>query len=469
MNKKKIVSVIATLLLSSFPAIAAQDINGHYEGYITVMGQNLKILVDINSENGKVNAKMDIPQQGAKNLPLNNIEYKDPEIHLELPSPNGIAILNGKVDKDKISGDFQQNSFSGTFNIEKTTLTNAETKPEKLPYRTENVNLKNGDVGLAGTLSLPEKKGNYPAVVMITGSGPQTRDEEVFDFPIFKVIADHLTKKGIAVLRLDDRGVGESKGGNIANATSEDYAGDINTAVNFLTNHSEINKNKIGLFGHSEGGLIAPMVAQINKNVAFMVLMSGPSESGDKIISEQSQLIAKANGATDDEIKHMNNLNQKAFSAIKTGKGWEELQKDVRKDISDSYDKLPDAQKKLIKDKNSYIENTMKQLTASYESKWFRYFITYDPQTILKKTTVPVLALFGGKDLQVPAASNVPLMESALKQAGNKNYQIKVFPDANHLYQSAQSGSPSEYATLDKSFVPGFLDTVSDWIINITK
>ena len=239
-SKNKIITALTVAFLSSLPVYASEKIDGHWEGSINVMGNDLPIFVDITSVNDKINAKIDIPQQGAKNLELTNIEYKKPNIHLELATPSGNAKLNGKVNENKITGDFEQNGYKGTFNLEKKTAIQGE----KPPYREEEVSFKNGDVTIAGTLTLPQNKGNYPAIVMITGSGPQNRDEDIFGFPIFKVIADHLTRKGIAVLRCDDRGIGGSNGGNILNATTADYATDTNASVNFLLNHPEINKNK---------------------------------------------------------------------------------------------------------------------------------------------------------------------------------------------------------------------------------
>lgn len=464
MKKNKLVTLITTMfLLGSNIAKADEKLDGNWEGNIEIMGNQLKILVNIDSKDeNNIKAVIDIPQQGAKGLTLTNIKYSSPKLHLELPvNSNNKIELDGVLSSDnKINGDFKQAGFSGTFNLVKV----APPKPEKLPYREENVYFKHGDVNLAGTLSLPEKKGNYPAVLLITGSGPQDRNEDIFGFQIFKIIADHLTRKGIAVLRVDDRGVGQSKGGDLVNATTLDYVADAEAGVQFLLNHNEINKNKIGLLGHSEGGIIAPLVAQQNKNIAFMILMAGSSEIGEKILSDQNEMIARANKTSEKEIQESKVFQQKYFKALKTNTGWDEIKKEIKKQITTDLNKLPKQAREKIKDISKYTDTSTEETLKRINSPWFKFFVDYDPAPVLRKTTLPTLALFGGKDLQVPAKSNSELMNSALTEAGNNNYLIRVFPDANHLFQFAKTGSPNEYSTLDKSFIPEFLNTISDWV-----
>ncbi|RZL32156.1 MAG: alpha/beta fold hydrolase, partial [Pedobacter sp.] len=385
-------------------------------------------LVDIDSKDeSNIKAVIDIPQQKAKGLMLNNIQYKAPKLHLELPISSDIkAELDGELIDNTITGKFSQNGLNGTFSLIKI----ASVKAEKLPYREENVSFKHGDVNLAGTLTLPEKKGNYPAVLLITGSGPQDRNEDIFGFKIFQIIADHLTRQGIAVLRVDDRGVGQSKGGNTTQATTLDYVKDAKAGVEFLLKHSEINKNKIGLLGHSEGGIIAPLLAQQTKDVSFMVLMSGPSETGKKILADQSKLISIANELSEQEINKNQLFQQKYFNALETNTGWNEIKQELKTQIIESINKLPVQAKAQIKDLNEYAETTATQTLKNMTSEWFKFFINYDPLPVLKKTTIPTLAIFGEKDLQVPAKSNSELMNSALREAGNKNYMIKIFPYA---------------------------------------
>ncbi|MFN8575522.1 MAG: alpha/beta fold hydrolase [Candidatus Sericytochromatia bacterium] len=459
MKKSKIATLVTSFLIATSLQVRADEkLDGHWEGNIEVLGTKLDILVDIDSKDeNNINATIDIPQQGAKGLVLKNIIYKEPNLIMQLKEANN-AEFKGQVSGDTIKGDFSQSGYVGTFKL-------AKKAKEKSLYREEEVNLKHGDVNLSGTLSFPnEKKENYPAILLITGSGQQTRDEEIFGFKIFKIIADHLNKNGIAVLRLDDRGAGKSKGGDIKNSTTLDFVTDAEEGVKFLVNHKEIDKKKIGLLGHSEGGIIAPILAQKNKNVSFMILMAGTSETGEKILSEQNELISKVSKIPEDKIKQSLDFQKKYFKALKTNEGWEDIEKALRKQILESIENLPKEAKKNIKDINAYTEENINKSLESLKSNWLKFFIEYDPLPVLKKTKIPTLALFGEKDLQVPSKTNAPLMESALKKSGNKQYLVKVLPNANHLFQNAKTGSPEEYSSLEKSFVPEFLDTISDWI-----
>jgi dipeptidyl aminopeptidase/acylaminoacyl peptidase len=338
-----------------------------------------------------------------------------------------------------------------------------ETNDEPLPYNSEEVTFTNGDIKLAGTLTIPKTEGKHPAVVMITGSGPQNRDEELFGFKPFKIIADYLTKNGIAVLRCDDRGVGGSTGESVSHYTSEDFAGDVLEAVKFLKTRSDINPKQIGLMGHSEGGIIAPMVASKSDDIAFIVLMAGTGVKGADLIKKQSELIMKAENASEEEIKANNKIIEKLNKIVING-NMEELRSTFEEAEAKGYNDLTDEEKSSIKDKDEYIKTNVDRDLKRYGNTWFKFFMTYDPAPALEKVKCPVLMLFGELDLQVPPSQNREPMENALKNGGNKDYKVVVFPKANHMFITANTGSPSEYASLPKEFVPGFLDTVKDWI-----
>jgi uncharacterized protein len=346
--------------------------------------------------------------------------------------------------------------------------TPAQKSSEPVPYKEEEVQIQNGKVALAGTLTLPPKAGRHPAVVMITGSGAQNRDEEIFGFKPFKIIADNLTRNGIAVLRCDDRGVGGSNG-PVMEATSEDFAGDVLVQVKFLQSRPDIDSKQIGLCGHSEGGIIAPMVASHSKDVAFIILLSGTGVTGDKVLLAQGQLIGKAEGATDEELKEQAEFHHRMFDAVRTGEGWAELGIYTRNMMLKKVQGLPDEQRKALGDINQFADSEVKKQLESVKIPWFKFFLDYDPSVDLDKVTCPVLALFGEIDLQVPAEMNKEAMERALKKGGNRDYTIKVIPKANHLYQAAVTGSFSEYSTLKKEFVPGFLDLITNWVLERVK
>ncbi len=332
------------------------------------------------------------------------------------------------------------------------------------PYMEEQVTLKSGTVTLTGTLSLPASGTPGPAVVMITGSGAQNRDEEIFGFRPFWVIADHLTRHGIAVLRCDDRGVGGSTG-STSQSTSADFADDALAGVKYLQGRPEIDKTRVGLMGHSEGGLVAPMLAaRAPDDIAFIVLMSGPGLTGEQIMLAQSELVGRPAGRTDEQIRRNQEIQRKMFAAVRSGTGWDEVEAMIRTELKAGIDAMPEAQRKSIGDTEKLIATQVKGQLDSVRSPWFKFFVDFDPATVLDKVRCPVLALFGEHDVQVPAGPNRAAMEKAFARGGLKHYRVEVLPRANHLYQESETGGIAEYSRLKKDFVPGFLDLVSTWI-----
>ncbi|MBC8486208.1 MAG: alpha/beta hydrolase [Bacteroidetes bacterium] len=462
-----------TIILKSFVLIifffnsglSQEVIDGRWEGSISIMETNLEIIVNLESINDSLTGTIDIPQQNASNLPLSNIRYDFPKLSFVLEIPTGNAEFEGEIIQDSIKGSFQQSGVKGTFYLSRSKGDNQEVlEDEVLPYIEEEVTFYNGDIKLSGTLTLPEYPGKHPAVVMITGSGPQDRNEEIFGFKIFKIIADHFTKNGIAVLRYDDRGVGESTG-NISESTTEDFAGDVTEAVKYLQTRNDIRHDNIGLCGHSEGGIIAPLVASRYKDIAFIILVAGTGVTGEEIILEQTRLILKTNGMTDEEIKENSEQSKNLFSLLKSGIDKDEIISELRKLILKDYESMTEEEKELITNKDEYVNNTANSKYDQLTSPWMTYFLFYDPVPALEKVTCPVLMLFGGLDLQVPVSQNEKPMVDALLMGNNKDFEVKTFPKANHLFQTANTGSPSEYANLPKEFTPGFLDYMTSWIL----
>ncbi len=471
---KNIIIKLFSLILFLFlihPSYSQQKIDGSWSGAILIMGTELGIDVKLKTETDSIKGTIDIPQQNAKDLKLIHISFTPPKVYFELPAGSSTAVFDGELQTDSITGKFLQSGLEGKFRMKKTSddATLVEPQPEKtvtepLPYNSEEVTFSNGDIKFAGTLTIPKTEGKHPAVVMITGSGAQNRDEELFGFKPFKIIADYLTKNGIAVLRYDDRGVGGSTGKSVSEYTSEDFAGDVLEAVKFLKTRSDINPGQIGLMGHSEGGIVAPLVASQSKDIAFIVLMAGTSVTGIEIIKEQSALIMRADNTPEDAIKSNDELLDKLYNVLASNGDIETLRPELEKEIERNYNDSPEEQKKTIPDKNKYIKSMADLQFKQLGSPWMKYFLVYDPALALEKVTCPVLGLFGELDLQVAPSQNKEPMENALKKGGNKDYKIVVLPKANHLFQSATTGSPSEYAKLPKEFVPDFLDIVKDWI-----
>jgi uncharacterized protein len=448
------------------PAQAASaSAAGHWEGSVVVAGQSLITRVDLATEGAALKGTVDFPQQNAIGVPLERVSQQGSKVHFEvLPAPR-TAVFDGElVGSDQIQGTFAQAGIVGDFALIRKQIAT----PEVLPYREEEVKFTNGDITLAGTLTLPPDAGPHPAVVLITGSGPENRDEDIFGFKIFRVIADALTRKGIAVLRFDDRGVGGSSAG-AASDTSETFAGDVAAAVQYLKGRPEINPKQIGLLGHSEGGIIAPMVAVSSPDVSFIILMSGSGVPGSRVIEEQARLINEASGAPPADLKEQAELEKRAVDAALTGQGWDQVKADMLAWFKQAAAAMPEGQRKALGDIDAWATKSAEAQIAGLQSPWMQFFLVHDPATVLEKVKAPVLALFGGLDLQVPAEENRAAVVQALEKGGNKDVTVKVFPSANHLYQAAKTGSPSEYAALKPEFVPGFLDTISEWILAHTK
>ena len=333
-------------------------------------------------------------------------------------------------------------------------------------YKIEDVKFQNKKANtetiLAGTLTLPKEAKNntnrkFPVVILISGSGSQDRNQEILGHKPFLVIADYLTKNGIAVLRYDDRGTAQSTG-TFKGSTSQDFASDVEAAIDFLKTRKNIDNKKIGLIGHSEGGIIAPMVAANRKeDVAFIVLLAGVGVNGSELLLEQQQAIGKASAMDEENLQKMQTSNKTIFDKIKSITNAEILKKEI---ITYLEENISDAEVPSNMSKADFINLQTNQLT----DKWLLYFLRYNPKENLSKTACPVLAINGEKELQVDAKTNLTAIEKTLKEAGNKKVTIKYFPTLNHLFQTTETGLPSEYGTLEETFSPLVLEFMKEWI-----
>lgn len=469
-------TLLVSAILSMFCSNAfSKDltIDGNWKGNIKILGSKLEIIVVIDTESKEEKYSIKLPTQTKKILPLSNFSKENNKIHFDLDTPNGKATFDGVVEKEKMNGKFIQNGLEGSFEVErKNNESNeiiskkAETKTEK-PYKEEFVTVENNSIKLAGTLTLPKTGSNFPSIILITGSGPQNRDEELLGFKPFEQIADNFSKKGFAVLRCDDRGVAESTG-DFSSATSYDFSTDIEAMLNYLKTRKELNSKKIGLLGHSEGGMIVNLLASRNKDVAFAIMMAGTSVNGKEILESQTDLISKANGATEKEMESNKKLATEIYKLIfsekTTDKDWLSVEEKIKAEIIKEYPNMSKEMKASIKNVDEYANNSAKGILGFYKSKWMLYFIKHEPIQDIEKVTIPVLALFGEKDLQVEAKLNIEAMNKLFKKTKQKNYTIKTLKDANHLFQKATNGSPSEYENLDKKFVDDFFSTMETWL-----
>ena len=345
-----------------------------------------------------------------------------------------------------------------------------ENRPQRpkgpFPYDSEEIRFENPDAGitLAGTLTIPKTQGRHPAVVLISGSGPQDRDESLMGHKPFLVLADYLSRRGIAVLRYDDRGTAKSTGKH-SKATTKDFATDAAAAVAFLKEHDRINPKEIGLAGHSEGGLIAPITIGMRDDVAFVVIMAGTGVDGVTIIRTQTEAMLRASGVDEEEIKIAIAVNQLALKAATEAESDEDFVKQLDAALEKYISTLPeDSREELGKNLRQGVRDTRKRLRGT----WMRFFLTYDPRPALQEITCPVLAIIGSKDTQVLPDLNMPEIEKALKKGGNSDITMVQLEGLNHLFQKCVTGSLDEYATIQETFNPAALEAIGDWIVKRT-
>ncbi len=437
------------------PAVKPSDIDGDWVGTLDAGTVRLRLVFHItNTENG-LTATLDSVDQNLKGMRVTSVTRDGSSLKLELKQINGA--FQGKIAKDlsSIEGTWAQlgNGFRLTLKRVKSSADLERRRPQNptkpYPYREEEVAYDNQAAGirLAATLTIPRGRGPFPAVLLICGSGPHDRDESLMGHRPFLVLADYLTRKGIVVLRADKRGFGKSSG-NFQAATVIDFASDAEAGVVYLKTRSEIDAHRIGLVGHSEGGIVAPILAVSDSDVAFVVLMAGPAVPGDQILRAQKALILEAGGMAHEQAEKTVAKESEIYELIKTEKDDGALEKKLREKLAGQ---LPDAQLDL------QIQTLM--------SPWFRQFVEYDPATALSKLKVPTLAITGEKDLQVPPKQNLDVIRKALETAGNKNFEVDELPGLNHLFQTAKTGSPAEYGDIEETLSPVAMEKIAAWTL----
>ena len=453
--------MISTAVLGGEPASAAPGsgslarLEGDWDGKLDTGALKLRVVLHLHTRDGATLASVDIPDQNANGLPATVTLSGD---HVNLSAQGAPGAFEGDLSAD---GAGLAGHWSGaplTFvrrapGAAAATPNRPQTPARPYPYREELVTYDNAaaHVRLAGTLTLPQGPGPFPAVALIAGSGAHTRDENVFGHAVFLVLADHLTRHGIAVLRYDKRGLGGS-GGDFATATSREFASDAEAGLAYLRTRPEIDPGHIGLIGHSEGGVIAPMVAQRDPSVAFLVLMAGSGVPGDQIIMAQSRAIAAAAGAPDASLAANAVIERRFLDAVMAAKDRPSAELAAVRTVLKAAG-LPDA--------------AIEASATAASSDWYRFFLAYDPAPALRALRRPVLAVIGSKDLQVPATLNLPVFRAALKS--DPAAEILELPGLNHLFQTAQTGAPSEYGEIEETLSPKALDVITGWISERTR
>jgi pimeloyl-ACP methyl ester carboxylesterase len=461
--------VMLLLLCLPLPQdVAPTTLVGSWEGPVKAGAIELRLGFVLKlTEKKELAGSMFSIDQGNIEVPIEKTAIKDREVKLQFPKAG--ANFTGTLNEagDTMTGHWQQGPAKLMLTLKKVPALSTSNRPQTpkapFPYRSEEVTYDNtaAKVKLAGTLTLPKGDGPFPAVLLITGSGPQDRDETILGHKPFLVIADALTRRGIAVLRVDDRGTGKSTG-TFTTATSFDFAEDVEAGLRYLTTRPEIDKKHLGLIGHSEGGIIAPIVASRNKDVAFIVLLAGTGLPGDEIINLQGRLISKAMGTKEADLDASERIQRKLFAMIKAEPPGKELMQKLKTTLQAEVATLTPEQRKEM-DKMGGMAAAEASLPM-FTQPWFKTFLSHDPAPVLRKVTCPVLAINGELDLQVPVKQNLEAIEAALKAGGNKDYTIKALPKLNHLFQTATTGAPSEYGRIDETVNTAVLQLLGDWI-----
>ncbi len=467
---------IVVLLVLAFAATAAvsqrslKDIEGTWVGTLSIPAGDLRLVFHFEmTEADTIKGTLDSPDQGAVGIPMGRVTFEGDTLVARAPMIRG-EYRGLPVGDTLLTGRLIQMGASIELNMKNEAAPVVEYKRPQTPeppyhYMEEEVTFRNAveNFDLAGTLTLPEGKGPFPAVVLITGSGAQDRDETIFYHKPFHVIADYLTRNGIAVLRYDDRGIGKSKG-RMNDATTMTLADDAEAAVTYLLQRPEIDRRKIGLAGHSEGGIIAPIVASRNSNIAFIVSLAGPGVRGSEIMMRQARDIYSASGMDEAEIEETLAVNSHLFKMAVEEPDQRQFAKDAMEWYSGELDKQglsPDQQKEKMA--------AFTQGLASVNNPWMRYFIEADPAPFWSQVKCPVLALNGEKDLQVNHEQNLPAIRQALKKGGNRKVKTVAMPGLNHLFQHAGTGSPEEYIKIEETFAPEALEIMTSWIKKTMK
>jgi len=459
------IRIVITFILSFFlfvTNIFAQDYSGDWYGKIAVQSQELRINFHITKTDSIYVTKMDSPDQNAFNIATDKTSVDEKGITISIKSM--MLSFTGKLQKDTIKGTFSQSGMDLPLNLshQKIAKTFEKKKPQEplkpYPYLSEEISFTNkqaNNITLSGTLTLPKDKKNPAVAVLITGSGPQNRNEEILGHKPFLVIADYLTRNGIAVLRFDDRGVGKSEGTQ-KDATSADFATDVEAAINYLKTRKDIDCTKIGLIGHSEGGFIAPIIAAKNKDVKFVILLAGTGVDGAEVLISQSKRAMELAATPKEHIDYNEQMSKELYALVKTELNQKKLQKTLTKFLKTQRTKAP------LSIATQLTDTAIKSQVETISSPWFTYFIRTNPQQFLKHVTCPVLVLNGAKDFQVIADLNLNGIKKALNQ--NNEVTIKKLEGLNHLFQNCKTGAFNEYAQIDETFSPKVLKIMVDWI-----
>ncbi len=480
-SSSPVIILIFILMTGTICSVYAQEhtklnniICGIWQGVIKTSGFELQMIFTISQNTDSIFiASLDVPEQNAMDIPVDKINIDRNSVHLEITPIEGVFDGNYTKDGETINGQWSQGGMSLPLVLKRSNMKFVIKRPqepeEPFPYSVEEVVFKNtkANITLTGTFTFPHSEGTFPAVLLLSGSGPQDRDEAAFGHRPFFVLADYLTKRGIAVLRVDDRGIGGSTG-DFDKATAIDFTSDAIAGVSYLKNRKEINQEKIGLIGHSEGGMIAPMVAVKTPSVAYIVMIASPGLAIKEMEYSGRARDLKSKGASEDLIARERIVLENMFEVIMQETDSSAVRGRFDKIIRESFEGLSEKEREIIEISEQNLEAYIHAQLLRLHSPWFRFYLTYDPGKVLEKITIPVLAINGGNDVQVPARENLQAIKKALEAGGNNNYTIKELPNLNHLLQTSETGNIFEYVKIEETISPTALQVITGWILEVT-
>jgi len=457
-TKLNLITVLSLLFVT---LSSAQDISGSWKGVLKVQTNELPIVFNISENEGVLISTMDSPSQGAMGIATDNTAFIDNILTIDM-SKFGINYV-GTFDGTSIVGTFTQGGTPISLDLTpgKYEVAAKQQEPKKpYPYLSEEIvfnNEKADNIKLSGTLTIPTNVDNPPVAILITGSGPQNRNQELLGHKPFLVLSDYLTRKGIAVLRYDDRGTAQSEG-EYTSATTFDFASDVEAAMAYLkTRNDVLDINKIGLIGHSEGGLIAPIVASRNKEISFCVLLAAPGISGKQILMTQTRKAMELGGVSPEDIEINEQFSSEIYEICADYHGEES-----KNEIIAIFTEMKNSSSEMLK--TQLTDEVIQQQIQLITSPWMRTFIQIEPKDYLSKVNCPVLAINGEKDFQVVPEENLEGINNALRSNNNTDVTTIEVEDLNHLFQTSETGSFTEYASNEETFSPIVLVIISDWL-----
>lgn len=465
-----LLTLTALALAGMFQPAAAQSWEGRWEGVVNV-GVKLRVVFRIQHEQGKYSASFDSPDQAVKDIFCDSIRISGDSIFIRIPAI-GAHYLGSMGSDNIIRGELTQR-MSYPLVLEKKEAI-APHRPQKplppFPYTSRDVIYYNQDSSMhyGATLTIPQGQGPFPAVVLVSGSGSQDRNSTVLGHPIFEVLADHLTRNGIAVLRYDDRGVGETSG-IPGQGTSADFADDAEAGIEYLRTLSQVDKKRLGIIGHSEGGMIAPMIANRRNDINFLVLLAAPSVPIVELMAAQNEAIARSSGLPAETAKELGQLFREISSCISRAPSDSAARAEALAFMEQwASENKPAMRISLNLGTEMKRREYALAMTEQLRHPWFLYFLAYDPGPALQKLKGRVLALNGSHDLQVIASQNLPAIRAALEKSGVEKFEVKELENLNHLFQTCVRCTLDEYGELEETFSPAALEIISNWIIKKT-